>query len=309
VRQDGPMAAAQAQVHLIDLGDVTLRTSTRGQGPPLLLITGLGASLELGAPFEKELSARGVHVISFDAPGIGGSTPYSRPRRLAGIAETLTRLLDQLGHDHVDVLGISLGGAVAQQLAHQAPQRVRSLVLAATAYGVGGVPGSPHALLPLATPRRYRDPDYYRQVAGRIYGGQARTDPGLLLRGHNPAHPPSLRGYLGQLYAISGWSSLPWLHTIPHPTLVLAGDDDPIVPLINGRILAARIPNASLHIVKAGGHLFVLERPAHIADLVTGFLHQSPHAPSRRGGASRSLAPAASADRRGEGPAPQAGSR
>jgi pimeloyl-ACP methyl ester carboxylesterase len=84
-----------------------------------------------------------------------------------------------------------------------------------------------------------------------------------------------MRGYLGQLYAISGWSSLPWLHTLRQPTLVLAGDDDPIVPLINGRILAWRIPNATLHVVEGGGHLFILERPADIAELVTQFLDQA----------------------------------
>ena len=70
-----------------------------------------------------------------------------------------------------------------------------------------------------------------------------------------------------------GWTSLPWLHKLPQPTLVLNGDDDPIVPLINGRILARRIPDARLHVVRGGGHLFLLERPAETADLVTQFLH------------------------------------
>lgn len=267
------MTPATPQISHVDVGEVRLRTSVRGTGRPLLLVTGLGASLDLAAPFEEELSARGRQVVSFDAPGVGGSTAYRRPRRLGGVAETVVRLLDRLGLDRVDVLGISLGGAVAQQLARCAPDRVRGLVLAATMPGLGGLPGSPHVLMTLATPRRYRDPAYYRQVAGRIYGGAARTDPaGLVHTALGRFRPPSTWGYAGQLYAITGWSSLPWLHTLPHPTLVLAGDDDPIVPVVNGRLLAWRIPGAHLHVVRGGGHLFVLERPAEIAEVVTGFL-------------------------------------
>jgi poly(3-hydroxyoctanoate) depolymerase len=261
-------------IRFVDVDGIRLRTSVRGCGPPLLLVTGLGASLELARPFEQELTARGVQTVAFDAPGIGESTAYSLPRRMPGIARTIEAMLDALGYDRVDVLGVSLGGVVAQQLAHQAPRRVRRLVLAATGPGLGGAPGSPRVLLALATPRRYYQPDYYRRIAGRIYGGQARRDPDALLHG-SPARfveRPSVRGYLGQMYAIAGWTSLPWLHRLRQPTLVLAGDDDPIVPLLNGRILVRRIPDARLHVVDGGGHLFLLERPAEMAALVTGFL-------------------------------------
>jgi len=102
---------------------VRLRTAVRGSGRPLLLITGLGASLDLGAPFERELAAQGVQTVSFDAPGIGQSTPNAWPRRMPGIARTVERMLDALGYPRVDVLGASLGGVIAQQLAHQAPHR------------------------------------------------------------------------------------------------------------------------------------------------------------------------------------------
>jgi pimeloyl-ACP methyl ester carboxylesterase len=115
------------------------------------------------------------------------------------------------------------------------------------------------ALLPPATKRRL----FFRR--------QARN------RAATPTHcctarfvgRPSLRGYLGQLYAITGWTTLPWLHRLRQPTLVLAGDDDPIVPLPNGRILAHRIPDARLHTVHGGRHLFLLEQPAEMAALVT----------------------------------------
>jgi pimeloyl-ACP methyl ester carboxylesterase len=190
----------QPTIRLVDVDGVRLRTSVRGSGRPLLIITGLGASLELAEPFERELTARGVQAISFDAPGVGQSTAYRGPRRMPGLAQTVDRMLQALGYDRVDVLGISLGGVIAQQLAWQAPHRVRRLVLAATGPGLGGMPGSPRVLLALATPRRYYQPDYYRRIAGRLYGGQARRDPDALLHGSVARfiQRPSIRGYLGQ---------------------------------------------------------------------------------------------------------------
>ncbi|MGI8625948.1 MAG: alpha/beta fold hydrolase, partial [Geodermatophilaceae bacterium] len=77
---------------------------------------------------------------------------------------------------------------------------------------------------------------------------------------------------LHQLYAIQGWTSLPWLHRLPQRTLVMAGDDDPIVPLLNARILTWRIPDARLHVVRGGGHLFLLDEPESCAEVIAGFL-------------------------------------
>jgi poly(3-hydroxyoctanoate) depolymerase len=269
----------RAVIRFLDVDGVRLRTSTLGTGPPLLIITGLGASLELAEPFEREIVARGRQAIGFDAPGVGESTRYRWPKRMPGVARTVERMLDELGHQQVDVIGVSLGGVIAQQLAHQAPDRVRRLVLAATGPGVvglGGIPGSPRAMLALATRRRYTSPDYYRRVAGDLYGGLARTDPDALLHGSVArfSEAPSLGGYLGQLYAISFWTGIGWLRTLQQPTLVLNGDDDPIIPVLNGRILAHCIPNAELHVVRGGGHLFLLEKPAETADLVATFLRQ-----------------------------------
>ena len=276
------MSVPSPDIRFVDADGVRLRTSVTGSGRPLLIITGLGASLELAYPFERELNSRGIRTISYDAPGVGASTPYPRPRRMRGVARTAERLLDALGYRTVDVFGVSLGGVVAQQLAHQAPMRVRRLVLAATGPGLGGVPGSPRVLWELATPRRYFQPDRYRRVAGLIYGGAARQDPDALLHGKLARfiHRPTVRGYAAQIYSITGWTSTPWLRSLQQPTLVLAGDDDPIVPLINGRILARLIPDATLHVVPGGGHLFVLENPTATARDVADFLAAAPAAPT-----------------------------
>jgi poly(3-hydroxyalkanoate) depolymerase len=239
---------------------------------------GIGGNLEMWAPFEDALDGRVVQTVTVDAPGTGGSSPYRFPRRMRGLASTMDLMLDALGHHRVDVLGVSFGGVLAQQLAHQAPGRVRRLVLAATGVGLGGLPGSPRVLLKLTTPRRYTQPDYFRRIAGDLYGGLARQDPDVMLHGSLArfAQAPTGCGYLAQLYAIAGWTSLPWLWRLPQPTLVLSGDDDPIVPLVNARLLDRLIPDSRLRVVRGGGHLFLLERPDDMASIVTEFLTADP---------------------------------
>ena len=263
-----------ADVRVVHVDGLDITVSVRGTGQPLLLIMGLGGNLGMWEPLERELVPRGFQTITFDAPGTGSSTGWFLPRRMPAIARVVQHLISALALGQVDVLGVSLGGAIAQQLTHQAPHRVRKLVLAATMPGVGGVPASPKVLLRMSTPRRYRDPEYFRRVAGSLYGGRSRTPEG------SPAHgtaarfaaPPSWAGYAHQLYSIQGWTSLPWLHRIRQRTLVMSGDDDPIVPLVNGRILAWRIPRAHLHVVHSGGHLFLLEEPADSAAVIAQFL-------------------------------------
>ena len=261
----------------VEVDGVLLRVRTMGEGRPLLLIMGVGGNVEMWHPFDRELNDRGIHTISFDAPGTGESGELDRPRRMPWLARMVEHLLDHLGYERVDVLGISWGGGLAQQLAHQAPERVRRLVLAATAPGVpglGGVPGSPGALINMLNPRRYRDPDYLASVAGRLYGGGAFRLP----EGHIAARlgkPPSSRGYRHQLWAVQGWTGLPWLRTLEQSTLVLTGDDDPLVPVANGHILARLIPNARLVVLRGGGHLFLLQLAPEMATLISDFVMEA----------------------------------
>jgi pimeloyl-ACP methyl ester carboxylesterase len=106
----------QPAIRFVDVDGVRLRTSVRGRGTPLLVITGIGASLDLAAPFDRELARRGIQVISFDAPGVGQSTVFTRPRRMLCIARTVAGMLRALDYSRVDVLGVSFGGVIAQQL-------------------------------------------------------------------------------------------------------------------------------------------------------------------------------------------------
>jgi poly(3-hydroxyoctanoate) depolymerase len=247
-----------------------LRVRVQGSGDPLLLVMGLGGNIEMWDPLVQALGGR--QTIAFDAPGMGESDGSRRLLRMKHLAAIADQLVDRLGYGQVDVLGVSLGGAVAQQLAFQAPERVGRLVLAATACGIGGVPGNPFALAMLLTPYRYYSKRYLRLIAPYLYGGTSRS---ALIEQQATARaqrPPSILGYYLQMTAMAGWSSLPFLGRIRQPTLVIAGDGDPIVPLMNGRILARLIPDARLQVIRGGGHLFLLERSRESAAAIEGFL-------------------------------------
>jgi poly(3-hydroxyalkanoate) depolymerase len=249
---------------------VTVREGTLGR-PPLLLCNGIGASLELLEPFVDALDPR-RGVIRFDMPGVGGSPAPLLPYHLGTSAPLLAGLLDQLGYPQADVLGISWGGGLAQQFALSRPDRVRRLVLVATGPGALMVPAHPRILLRMLTPRRHRDPGYAARIAGELYGGSARKDPAVardLLHAMTRLGPA--RGYYYQLVSSAGWTSLPWLPRLRPPTLILAGDDDPIIPLANARIMHWLIPRSELHIYH-GGHLELAADADRIAPVVEAFL-------------------------------------
>jgi len=273
-------APAAAAVRTVAVGGqlvrVAVRPGRRGSRArpvpaPLLLVNGIGASLELLQPFVHELDPA-LEVIRFDVPGVGGSPLPAAPYRFTGLCRLIAQLLTELGHDSADVLGISWGGAVAQHFAAFQRSRCRRLVLVSTATGMIMVPARPAVLTRMATPRRYTDRDYLAGVAGDLYGGSARTDPGQVIaamNAHNRVGSP--RGYLYQLAAGLGWTSVPFLPLLPQPTLVMSGDDDPIIPVANARLLHRLIPNAQLHIFH-GGHLGLVTEAAQLAPVVSRFL-------------------------------------
>jgi poly(3-hydroxyalkanoate) depolymerase len=268
-------------MRVLTIGGRAIRVSIRESSPgwpPLLLCNGIGASMELLQPFIDALDPR-RGIIRFDMPGIGGSPAPVLPYHLATSAPLLAGLLDQLGCPQADVLGISWGGALAQQFALSRPDRVRRLVLVATGTGALMVPASPRVLLRMLTPRRHRDPGYAARIAGELYGGSARQDPALardLLHASTRLGPA--RGYYYQLLSAAGWTSLPRLPGLRTPTLILAGDDDPIIPPANARIMHWLIRRSELHTYH-GGHLELAARPERIAPVVEAFLDADDAAP------------------------------
>ncbi len=252
---------------------ITPGRSEAGDPPrvPLLLINGIGARLELLEPFVSKLDPA-VEVIRFDPPGVGASPLPSRPYRFGGLCRLIAAMLTELGHDRVDVLGISWGGGVAQHFAAFQRARCRRLVLVATATGTPMVPARPSVLIHLVTPRRYLDPRHLGRVAGGLYGGLARVDSAEIVAAmHDDRRADPSRGYLYQLTAAAGWTSLPFLPRLRQPTLILAGDDDPIIPLVNARVMHRLIRYSRLHVYH-GGHLALVTDAAELAPLVDGFL-------------------------------------
>jgi poly(3-hydroxyalkanoate) depolymerase len=236
---------------------------------PLLLFNGIGANWELAKPFLEALT--GTTAIIFDVPGVGGSPMPLLPYRPSALARLAAGLVAELGCNEIDVAGVSWGGGIAQQFAHQYPRLCRRLVLAATSPGAIMVPASLSVLWKMATPRRYIDKGYMSKVAPEIYGGAFRKDPSLIGSHARAMRGPRNMGYVYQLLAMTGWTSLPWLWSLPQPTLVLMGSDDPLVPVINGHMLARLIPNAQLRMID-DGHLFMVTRPAETAAIIEAFL-------------------------------------
>jgi pimeloyl-ACP methyl ester carboxylesterase len=232
------------------------------------LLNGLGGNIEMWEGLAACLTGR--HLIMIDMPGTGGSPALRTPLRMSGYAKLVVGALDQLGVELTDVLGYSWGGALAQQLARTAPTRVRSLVLAATIPGLGGQPPPPWVLALLATPARYYSRTCLRLIAPIVFGSDPATADAATGEARR-RRPPSLVGYSQQVYAITGWSSMRWLHRLNVPVLVLSGARDPLAPLCNGRILARAIPRAQLRIV-GGGHLFLFEQPEEGCQAMSSFL-------------------------------------
>ncbi|HLQ57274.1 MAG TPA: poly(3-hydroxyalkanoate) depolymerase [Streptosporangiaceae bacterium] len=247
------------------------RRRARPARTPLLLINGIGASLELLEPFVDELD-RALEVIRFDVPGVGGSPLPTVPYRFTGLCRLIARMLTTVGYDRVDVLGISWGGGVAQHFAAFQRSRCRRLVLVSTATGALMVPARPAVLARMVTPRRYTDRGYLQRVAPDLYGGSARADPGRItaaMNAHNRVG--SARGYLYQLGAGAGWTSVPFLPFIRQPTLIVSGDDDPIIPLANARLMHRLIPASRLHVFH-GGHLGLVTEAKQLAPVISSFL-------------------------------------
>ncbi|MBJ7255040.1 MAG: alpha/beta fold hydrolase [Sphingomonadaceae bacterium] len=248
----------------------TLRVAVwRASAPtklPILFFNGIGANIEAMAPMAELLDDR--DFITFDMPGIGGSPDPVVPYNAILMSRIAALLLDRFDMPRVDVMGVSWGGAMAQQFALQNTARTNKLILVATSAGMLMVPGKPASLVKMADPRRYIDPEFMAKHFKTLYGGMV---------GNKSEHigritPPSKTGYFYQLMAMIGWTSAPFLPFMKTETLIMMGDDDRIVPLANGKFLNFLIPNSELFVVKNGGHLFLLSHVEESIAKIGAFL-------------------------------------
>jgi poly(3-hydroxyoctanoate) depolymerase len=251
---------------LIQIEGRHLRVRRSGTGRPILLLNGMGMPLSTWSPLDLHLD--GFDRISVGTPGSGRMLGRLSGLTMRDYAALLGDLLDELCIERADVLGLSFGGMVAQQFAHDMPTRVRRLVLASTSCGLGGAPSNPaswwNAMLAEISP------------ASSGWGPRwmARQWSLLMQRefGARWASGPRLSGFVDQMAASSMWSSVAWLPRLTQETLVITGTADALVPSANASILASRMPRAQIYRVHGGGHMCLLDRVAEVGPVVATFL-------------------------------------
>ena len=243
-----------------------------GSGEPLLLIQGMsGTHVSWGEPFLGPLREH-FDVVAFDNRGIGLSAPIGRPFTIAEMAEDTVALMGELGLESAHVVGISMGGMIAQELALAQPERLRSLTLGCT---YCGGPGS--ELMPEASARKLMEgmASGDREKAIRAsyevnLSPSFRADESNFAAFHQMATTvPAARQTIElQVQAILGHDTSTRLGGISKPTLVVHGSVDGVLPLPNGELVASLIPGARLERMAEIGHMFWWERPVVSAGLI-----------------------------------------
>lgn len=254
----------------------------RGQGPPLVLVPGLGGKGTTWEPFLSSAATR-FRTLAFDPPGSGLAPPLDGPVTVRDLAVATLGLLDDVGVGRAAVMGRSMGGMIAQELALLAPDRVSALVLVAT------TPRADRHLtevfelwarmaeLGLPTEVRHRSSLLWCLGARALEGtGRARA----YLRAKSTSDRPT--DYARQARACAAHDALERLPGLRIPTLVIGGEEDRLTPPPHARALAEAIPGARLRILEGVGHLPYLEDPETFAKDVLEFLEGTARAGTQR---------------------------
>lgn len=265
------MLALPAMPHA-EVNGQRLHYVRRGTGEPLLLIQGMSANhLHWGHEFLGLLDDD-FEIVAYDHRGIGHSGPVTNPFTIVDLAEDAAALLDELEWDSAHVMGISMGGMVAQELTLRHPERVRTLVLGCTyAGGEGSALTDPQVIQRLGqlfmtgrTEEGLRAGFEYN--VSREYASDPRNFE--LTKRIAAELPASLDILMLQVQAIASHDTSARLGDIEVPTLVLHGTEDQMLPASNAKAIADRIPGARLELFEGVGHAFWWERPERSAKLV-----------------------------------------
>jgi pimeloyl-ACP methyl ester carboxylesterase len=265
---------------LVQAGDVELSYERSGAGPPLLMIMGLsGTYSHWDAGFLTELR-RDFELIVYDHRGVGASSRVADPFTMPDLARDAARLLGALEIPDCHVLGFSMGGMVAQELALEYRHLVRTLMLASTyCGGVDSQQARRETLARLGAPVARGDREGAIQVAWEVnvtpgFSHDEEAHSRFMEIGRNRrVAVPVLTAQLG---AIAAHDTSERLSSLKIPTLVVHGSADQMVPVENGYMIARLIPDAQLEILEGAGHLFFWEAPARAAELVRRSIGGSP---------------------------------
>jgi 3-oxoadipate enol-lactonase len=254
------------------VGEIELSYERRGSGPPLLAIMGMsGTLLTWGEPFLASL-CESFEVIAYDHRGVGASSRMEVPFTIAQLAEDAAGLLDALELDTAHVLGISMGGMVAQELALARPERIRTLALGCTYCG-----GDSSSLAPPAVARRLfeaigsRDRQRILRTTWEICVSPRHVDDAELYEAYLAVtlkRPVAQAVILAQMQAIAAHDTNARLPGLALPTLAVHGTADELIPVENAHVIAGLLPDAQLEILDGAGHLFFWEEPLRSAALV-----------------------------------------
>jgi 3-oxoadipate enol-lactonase len=261
-------------VTLIEAGGIQLdyERSGNADGPPLLLIMGMsGTSLSWGEPF-LQLLREDFDVIAYDHRGVGASTPLDGAVTTRQMAEDAAALIAALELDDVHVMGISMGGMIAQELALNRPERVRTLTLGCTYCGGEGSALASEAVFgKLAEAMASGDRERALRAAWEVnVSAQMADDEQAYAAFHTLAlrRAVAVPVIMQQMQACAAHDTNARLAQLGLPTLVIHGTEDQMLPLQNAQLIASRIPDARLEILQDVGHLFFVERPERSAELV-----------------------------------------
>lgn len=245
-----------------------------GQGEPLLLIMGLGYTLDMWYRVKPLITDR-FRVISFDNRGVGKTDVPPAGYSIADMANDAVAVLDAAGVDETHVLGASMGGMIAQELALNHPERVRSLILGCTACGgPDAVTAEPEVLEALMARADLSPEEGVRVMVPYIYDANTpaqwiEEDLEIRMRTF-----PTPEGYLGQIQAITGHGTFDRLEQVQVPTLVVHGQSDRLVPHANGEDIARRIPGAKFVSLPNASHLFFTDQPDATGAALDEFLDE-----------------------------------
>jgi pimeloyl-ACP methyl ester carboxylesterase len=258
--------------------EVDLHYETTGEGRPVLFIHGVGVAGQAWRPQTDALASE-CHAAFFDNRGLGRSVPCRGPIRIEHMARDARAIMDFLQWDSARVVGHSMGGVIAQQLALDCPSRVRSLALLCTfPSGRDAARPTPWVLwmalrTRLGTRRMRRDAFLEMILPKALLAGGDRDDLARRMANHigrDLAHQPPI--LLQQLRALARHDCRERLAELGSiPTLVVSGDEDRIAPPRFGRELARRIPNATFEVIPRAAHAVTIHDPETVNRRLAAF--------------------------------------
>jgi 3-oxoadipate enol-lactonase len=258
-----------------DGAQIAWQTDGSYEGPPVLLIMGLAYPHAMWFRIVPTLAERFL-VLRLDNRGAGhtGDAPGA-PYSVETMAADCLAVLDAAGVDEAHVVGISMGGMIAQEIAISTPERVRSLCLMATHPGLAHAVMNPDAMSILMERGSMTPSEAAERAIPFNYAPSTPRE--RIEEDWNVRFPlaASIAGYVAQLTGSSQWDGYDRLQTITAPTLVLHGELDALVPPENGRNIASRIPAAELVVVPQANHLLMTDQPDHVSSLVRDWLDRN----------------------------------